>query len=112
LIEDLESGDPKRIDRAQLARQPGRYACSLPVIDRMVDIASATPGVAGAQLAGAGLGGCLMVLVRRETVPVLRANLDRFAKEDPGAEPAVLVCLPIAGAGLLFGGGTSGDGWS
>jgi N-acetylgalactosamine kinase len=102
LIEDLESGAPDRIERAQLAWQPGRYACSLPAIDRMVDIAAATEGVVGAQLAGAGLGGCLMVLVRREAVPALRANLEKAAAA-AGPVPAVLICLPIAGAGYLFG---------
>jgi N-acetylgalactosamine kinase len=103
LIEDLESQDPQRIERAQLAWQPGRYACSLPIIDRMVDIAAATEGVTGAQLAGAGLGGCFMVLVRREAVPALRANLEKAAAATPA--PAVLVCLPVAGAGFLFGTG-------
>lgn len=32
----------------------------------MVDIALATPGVLGAQLCGAGLGGCMMVLAQEE----------------------------------------------
>jgi len=105
LVEDLESRDADRIERAQLAWQPGRYSCSLPAIDRMVDIAAATEGAAGAQLAGAGLGGCLMVLIRREAVPVLRANLERAVAATPGPAPAVLVCQPIAGAGLLFGSG-------
>lgn len=107
LVEDLESQDPDRVERAQLAWQPGRYACSLPAIDRMVDIAAATEGVAGAQLAGAGLGGCFMVLCRREAVPELRANLAKAAAPGSGPAPAVLVCLPIAGAGLLFGSGRS-----
>ncbi len=107
LIEDLESGDPDRIGRAQLARQPGRYACSLAAIDRLVDIAAATEGVAGAQLAGAGLGGCLMVLLRRDALTALRANMGK-AGATSGPAPAVLVCLPIAGAGILFGAGGSG----
>jgi len=108
LVEDLASGDPERLERAQLAWQPGRYACSLPAIDRMVDVAAATEGVAGAQLAGAGLGGCLMVLLRREAVPALRAGLERAA--GPGPAPAVLICRPIAGAGLLFGAGGPASG--
>ena len=103
LIEDLESRDPDRIESAQLAWQPGRYACSLPAIDRMVDAARATRGVAGAQLAGAGLGGCLMVLAKKEAVSSLRENLKKLEEEIEGIAPAVLVCRPIAGAGLLFG---------
>jgi N-acetylgalactosamine kinase len=78
----------------------------------MVDIAAATEGVAGAQLAGAGLGGCLMVLARRAAVPALRANLEKAAAAAPGPVPAVLICLPIAGAGLLFGSGRSRTGMS
>jgi N-acetylgalactosamine kinase len=112
LVEDLESHDPERTERAQLAWQPGRYACSLPLIDRMVDIAAATEGVAGAQLAGAGLGGCLMVLARREAVPALRTNLEKAATTWPGPIPSVLMCLPIAGAGLLFGAGRPVSGWA
>jgi N-acetylgalactosamine kinase len=78
----------------------------------MVDIAAATEGVAGAQLAGAGLGGCLMVLVRRKSVPALRANLEKAAAASSGPVPSVLICLPIAGAGLLFGSGRSRTGMS
>ncbi len=101
LMADLESGEPDRVERAQLRWQPGRYCCSLPAIDRMVDIANATEGVAGAQLAGAGLGGCMMVLVKKEAVPTLRENLTRDHFELDGLSPAILVCRPIAGSGLL-----------
>lgn len=104
LMADLESGEPDRVERAQLRWQPGRYACSLPAIDRMVDIANATEGVAGAQLAGAGLGGCMMVLAKREAVAALSENLTRNYAEPDGRPPAILVCRPIAGSGLLSAG--------
>ena len=35
-------------------------------------IASAVPGVAGAQIAGAGLGGCVMVLAHNDAVEINR----------------------------------------
>ena len=72
LIADLESDDPARVERAQLHRQPGAYRCSTPEIDALVDIACRTPGVLGAQIAGAGLGGCAMVLAEEEAVPASR----------------------------------------
>ena len=57
LIDDLASEDPVRVQRAQLDMQPGYYACSTAEIDRMVETVSKVPGVVGAQIAGAGLGG-------------------------------------------------------
>ncbi len=103
LMADLESGDPERVERAQLTWQPGSYSCSLPAIDRMVDIANATEGVAGAQLAGAGLGGCMMVLARREAIPRLTERLRAVCTDEASQTPAILVCRPVAGSGLLMG---------
>ena len=104
LMEDLESGDPERVVRAQLQWQPGSYHCSLPEIDAMVDIALRTDGVVGAQLAGAGLGGCMMVLTRRDAIGSLIDALAERYYGPAGIPPAVLVCRPIAGAGVLMGG--------
>jgi len=43
LISDLQSGDPVRMERARLWRQPGGYGVSVPEIDELVDIALAMP---------------------------------------------------------------------
>jgi N-acetylgalactosamine kinase len=66
LIVDLGSGDAQRVAGAQLHLQPGCYACSTPEIDLIVDLAVRLPGVKGAQISGAGLGGCVMILVENE----------------------------------------------
>lgn len=100
-LADLESGLPDRVIRSQLVWQPGAYACSLPEIDRMVDIALRTPGVAGAQLAGAGLGGCMMVLCQSGVVEKLKNNLAGLYYEKSGVEAEILVCRPVAGGGML-----------
>jgi len=68
LINDLRSEDPIKVAAAQLHKQPGGYACSTPEIDYIVDTAKQVPGVVGAQLSGAGLGGCVMILVRQDAV--------------------------------------------
>jgi N-acetylgalactosamine kinase len=103
LIEDLESEDPARVVRAQLERQPGSYHCSVPEIDHMVDLARETEGVVGAQLAGAGLGGCMMVLVRSSALPRLEQRLAEAYYAPRGKQPAILVCTPIAGSSVLLG---------
>lgn len=100
LIADLASEDPQRVLGAQLFMQPGAYACSTPEIDQMVDIAASVPGVAGAQLAGAGLGGCIMILVRQEAVPALRRALAQRYYHPRQLEPAAIPCATVEGAGL------------
>ncbi|NLE43644.1 MAG: NTP transferase domain-containing protein [Chloroflexi bacterium] len=102
LIEDLESGDPTRVLRAQLQWQPGGYRCSVPEIDRMVDISLSVDGVVGAQLAGAGLGGCMMVLVHQSALPELTRTLTRQYYEPFNKPVSILPCRPVAGSGILF----------
>jgi N-acetylgalactosamine kinase len=72
----------------------GDYGCSLPELDRIVDIARALPGVEGAQLAGAGLGGCVMVLVQKARIEKV---LQSLGEQGINAE----VFRPIAGACTL-----------
>ena len=74
-----------------LAELSGEYGCSSPELDRIVDIARRQPGVEGAQLAGAGLGGCIMVLVQKPRTAELLKTLGEVGVQ---AE----VFRPIAGA--------------
>ena len=101
LMEDLRSEEPTRVGLAQLWTRPGGYACSTPEIDRMVDLVNQVEGVCGAQLAGAGLGGCIMVLVQKDAVADVEHQLARHYYEPAGLQPDVTVCVPVEGAGLL-----------
>ena len=51
---------------ADLAFQCGAYACSVPQIDELCDLLDSTPGVLGSELVGAGLGGCIVALVKKD----------------------------------------------
>ncbi len=98
---DLASEDPDRVLAAQLYMQPGAYACSIQQIDRMIDLVADVPGVYGAQLGGAGLGGCIMILARPEAVETTtRLLLDEYYGPSK-LEPLIHVCSPVAGAGAL-----------
>ena len=97
LIDDLTSEDPVRVQRAQLDMQPGYYACSTAEIDRMIDSLSEVRGVVGAQIAGAGLGGCIMVLVQKDSVPEVRRALTRGYYRPAGLKPTVIRALPLRG---------------
>ncbi len=75
LISDLQSGDTQRSAGASLWRQPGGYNVSVPEIDILVDIALATPGVVGADLVGAGMGGSMVTIVEAEHARKLIDNM-------------------------------------
>lgn len=98
LIDDLKSEDPARVRRAQLEMQPGGYACSTPEIDFIVDLAKSVPGVIGAQLSGAGLGGCVMVLVESAATPALIQTLNEQYYQPRGLESGILVAVPVQGS--------------
>jgi galactokinase len=100
-IADLGSGDPVRRERAALAHQPGSYRCSTPEIDAIVDIACGTPGVLGAQIAGAGLGGCAMVLAEAGATAALEERLGELFYRPRGLPSGVCVCTPAAGSRVV-----------
>jgi N-acetylgalactosamine kinase len=89
------------VSNADMSMQPGRYGCSTRTIDRIVDTALSNDGVIGAQISGAGLGGCAMVLVRSESRDALVEGLMGQSVEGDTGPAAVFVCRPVAGAGLV-----------
>ena len=100
LITDLSSENPNKVLKAQLSVQPGGYACSTTEIDQMVDITCDVPGVVGAQIAGAGLGGCIMVLAKKETIQAVQEALISSYYRPKKLKPAVIPCITAEGAGL------------
>lgn len=97
-IEDVRSDESWRQRRAELHLQYGAYRCSTQDIDAIVDIALRTPGVKGAQIAGAGLGGCAMVLVEADAVDQLKQRLDSLFYTPKQLPSGVIECIPAAGS--------------
>lgn len=101
LIEDLSSEEPRRVLRAQIYNQPGGYACSTDTIDSLVDSVVKHPGVMGAELSGAGLGGCILILVRREKTESLLEMLKRTYYDKNNLPMGAQVFVPIAGSSVI-----------
>ena len=101
LCDSLASEDPQRVLDAQLYMQAGGYRCSTDQIDKMVDIALSVPGVYGAQLAGAGLGGCIMVLAMPRAMKDLQKVLKRDYYQGAKLTANMHLCQPVEGSGLL-----------
>jgi len=80
--------------------QSGDYHCSIPEIDRMVDLARSA-GASGAQIAGGGLGGSMIALVpvaaRQQVVDALTGGY----QTPTGEPPPHFVAEPCTGAGVL-----------
>jgi N-acetylgalactosamine kinase len=66
----------------------------------MVDIAKDVPGVVGTQIAGAGLGGCVMIVSKKENVDDVRDALIKHYYEPGGYKPEIINCFTVQGSAL------------
>ena len=94
LIEDCRCGDVN----ALLYNQPGGYGCSTETIDSLVDFAVSIDGVMGAELSGAGLGGCIIILVKKEATQHLLDELKKYYYDKKDLPMGAQVYIPVAGS--------------
>lgn len=79
-----------------------------PELDALVNIATATPGVAASRMTGAGFGGCTVNLVRRDAVAALRERIMTDYPARTGLVPRVYAVDAVAGAGFVEPGDVPG----
>ena len=101
LITDLLSQDEKRVSAAQIYNQPGGYGCSIKQIDELVDFATKQDGVIGAELSGAGLGGCIIILVKKDCSEKLLRELKSFYYDKNSLPMGAQVFIPVSGSMTL-----------
>jgi len=101
LLADLDSEELERREWARLFRQPGGFDVSIPELDELVDTARRIDGVAGAGLVGAGLGGCVVVVVETEEGKEVVRALEEGYYEPRGLPLAAEVVIPVASAGVI-----------
>lgn len=97
----FEEGSSDDLLSAPLHNLIGAYRCSTQRLDRLVDLACAIPGVYGAQLAGAGLGGCVMILAERQAVRRVRLTLSREYYQPQSLAPAIWHVRSAPGGGVI-----------
>ncbi len=103
----LERGDLAELGRlmdASHASLRDDYEVSRPELDSLVAIARGVEGVYGARLTGAGFGGCIVALARREAAPAVAEAVDRQYGPATGRIATVYICRASAGASEIVGG--------
>ncbi|MCM8765043.1 MAG: hypothetical protein NC830_06770 [Candidatus Omnitrophica bacterium] len=97
----LKENAKKNLQSAHLHIQPGRYSCSRKELDFIVDCVKEIPGVYGAKLTGAGLGGCVVILSETNSVERILETL-KAKYYDPERLPfEVIVSEPEDGAIIM-----------
>jgi N-acetylgalactosamine kinase len=80
----------------------GSYGCSIPEIDFIVDFLNTQPGVIGSQLSGAGFGGCVMALIKKEVTASIIAQLIQKYQDYWHIRLHTIITRPIQGASVFF----------
>ena len=75
------------------------YEVSGPGLDRIVDVAAASPGCLGARMTGGGFAGCAVALVRTDEVEAFTASVLAGYEYD-GHRATIWICEPAAGASV------------
>jgi galactokinase len=65
------------------------FEVSIPELDLLVEAAQEWPGVLGARLTGAGFGGCVAIVLRRESQQGFREHVERAFHDAFRRRPAI-----------------------
>jgi len=93
--------DGLKRDKVKLSNVSGWYRCSSEEQDNMVDIVKDVEGVLGARLTGAGLGGCIVVLVKEGQESKVMEELNKKYYIPRKLPLSCQTGIPIAGASFL-----------
>lgn len=97
LIEKSNNSNPD----ALLYKQPGGYGCSVAQIDILIDKLLGENGVLGAQISGAGLGGCIMILCEKEYEDNILQYLNTNYYKPNGFPNGAIIIKPVKGSMCL-----------
>jgi N-acetylgalactosamine kinase len=87
---------------ARLEFQSGYYGCGTEETDFLVDTALKVPGTLGASIVGAGLGGCVEILVDKKAVDKVMDVLGReYYRDESRRRNGIILISPVEGACLI-----------
>jgi galactokinase len=77
------------------------YEVSSPELDLLVQLASESPGVAGARMTGAGFGGCTVNIVRAEHLAGFEQSVVEEYRRRTGLDGKLYVCQAVGSGSYL-----------
>jgi galactokinase len=90
------------------ASMSGDYDASCLEVDTLVSLTQQEPAVLGARITGAGWGGSVVALARREAGTAWTERVATAYRASTGIDARVWVCRPGSGAGeVSYDGGSS-----
>ncbi len=89
-------------ENAPFAEQIGAYRCSTEHIDALCDLLNATDGVLGSELVGAGLGGCVVALVRKASAQAVIDTVNEGYYDRFGYSHAAEIYSASCGSSVMF----------
>ncbi|MCM8817872.1 MAG: hypothetical protein NC915_00060 [Candidatus Omnitrophica bacterium] len=101
LIKHSESKDEKERKKTEIYYQPGAYRCSVEDVDFIVDLVKNIKGVKGAKITGAGLGGCVVILVEENKVENVLDILYKKYYKSRNLNFASFVCNSVNGVEII-----------
>lgn len=80
----------------------GTYSCSTKEIDELCDLLNSTQGVLGSELVGAGLGGCVVALIRKEAADSVIDTVNKEYYDRFGFPHSAMVYTASNGSSVIF----------
>ena len=87
-------------DDIRLDQISGGYGCSIPEIDFVIDLVKNHDGVFGAQLSGAGMGGCAMILVEKKKRDSIKKLINDNYMKHLKKRCVIYGCQPVNGLSI------------
>ena len=89
-------------ENAPLDQQCGAYRCSTEQIDGLCDLLNSTEGVLGSAIIGAGLGGCVVALARKDCAEHIISTVNREYYDRNGFAHSAIAYTPSSGSSVIY----------
>jgi N-acetylgalactosamine kinase len=106
VVNPVDVSDSKIIElknnKANLELLTGAYGCSTDKIDYLSELLNSSNGVLGSKLTGAGLGGCVVAIVKKDVANDVISKLNSEYYDKFGFEHGAKVYSPMSGSAVIF----------